>query len=160
FVVLPLLAIGLHFFRRAAREAFRQVRTHIGRLNGFLQEHISGMSVVQLFGQETRTARQFDGVNDAYRQANHRAIGLDAGIYAFGEGVSTTSVAILLVMASSEILGGTETLGTAVAFVEYLQRFYLPVRDLSTKYTLVQSALAGAERVFSLVDEPERITEG
>ncbi|MEW5853836.1 MAG: ABC transporter ATP-binding protein [Myxococcota bacterium] len=159
FVVLPLLAVGVHYFRRAAREAFREVRTQVGRLNGFLQEHISGMAVVQLFGQEARTARKFDEINDAYRKANQRAIALDAGIYAFVESVSTTSVAILLVMASSEILGGTETLGVAVAFVEYLQRFYLPVRDLSTKYTLVQSALAGAERVFSLIDEPEHITE-
>ncbi len=157
FAVLPVLAVGLHLFRKAAREAFRAVRTHLSRINGFTQEHISGMAVVQLFGQQERTARTFDEMNRAFRGANVRAIQLDAAMYAFVEAVSTASVAVLLTVASAQLSNNALTLGVAVAFVEYLQRFFLPVRDLSTKYTVVQSALAAGERIFQLLDEPEPI---
>lgn len=159
FAVLPVLAVGLHFFRKAARDAFREVRTHISRINGFLQEHISGMSVVQLFGQQERTAAHFDEMNQAFKAANQRAIKLDAGIYAFVEAVSTVSVALLLVSSGTGIAENVVTLGVAVAFVEYLQRFFMPVRDLATKYTVVQSALAAGERIFALLDEPETISD-
>ena len=158
FAVLPVLAIGLHHFRNAARDAFRATRTHISRINGFLQEHISGMAVVQLFGQQARTAATFDEMNLAYKAANQRAIKLDAGIYAFVEAISTTSVALLLVASGWDVAGNAVSLGVAVAFVEYLQRFFMPVRDLATKYTVVQSALAAGERIFALLDEPEPIT--
>ncbi|MBI5496814.1 MAG: ABC transporter ATP-binding protein [Deltaproteobacteria bacterium] len=156
FLLLPALAVGLRLFRRAAREAFRAVRTQVARLNGFLAEHIAGMAVVQMFGQEARTAAEFDGLNRAHRDANFRSISLDAGMYAFVEAISTASVAGVLVFAADEVAGSAISLGVAVAFVDYLQRFFLPVRDLSSKYTVVQSALAAAERIFELVDEPER----
>jgi ATP-binding cassette subfamily B multidrug efflux pump len=155
--LLPLLAVALHFFRKAARDAFREVRTHTSAINGFLQEHISGMSVVQLFGAEARTARRFEEMNAGFKGANVRAITLDATIYAVVDAVSMMSVALLLVVASAEVAGNAVTLGVAVAFVEYLQRFFMPLRDMATKYTLVQSALAAGERIFQLMDEPERV---
>ncbi len=139
-------------FRRLVREAFREIRTRLARLNGFLQEHLSGIRIVQAFAQERLAAQRFDELNHAYRQASARAIFADAALYAIVEAVGSFALAGLLWHGGGRIFAGTLSFGVLVAFVEYLQKFFAPIRDLSTKYTVLQQAMAAAERIFELLD--------
>ncbi len=151
----PVLFGIATFFRRWVRDAFREIRLKLARLNTFLQEHLSGIKVVQAFAQEARIDREFDAINVDYRQANARAITADAALYSIVEAVGSIAVAALLWHGGSRIARGTLTFGVLVAFVEYLGKFFGPIRDLSTKYTVMQQAMAAAERVFSLLDTRE-----
>jgi ATP-binding cassette subfamily B protein len=151
----PVLFGIAAFFRRLVRDAFREIRVKLARLNAFLQEHLSGIKVVQAFAQESRIDGEFDGINVDYRRANSRAIAADAALYAIVEAVGAMAVAALLWYGGHRIAGGTLSFGVLVAFVEYLGKFFAPIRDLSTKYTVMQQAMAGAERVFALLDTAE-----
>ncbi len=151
----PVLFGIASLFRRLVRDAFREIRLKLARMNAFLQEHLSGMKVVQAFAQEARVDREFDAINFDYRQANARAISADAALYAIVEAVGSIAVAALLWHGGGRIARGTLTFGVLVAFVEYLGKFFAPIRDLSTKYTVMQQAMAAAERVFSLLDTVE-----
>jgi ATP-binding cassette subfamily B protein len=151
----PVLFGIATFFRRWVRDAFREIRLKLARMNTFLQEHLSGMKVVQAFAQEARVDREFDAINLDYRRANARAITADAALYSIVEAVGVMAVAGLLWHGGNRIAGGTLTFGVLVAFVEYLGKFFAPIRDLSTKYTVMQQAMAAAERVFSLLDTVE-----
>ncbi|HET6283555.1 MAG TPA: ABC transporter ATP-binding protein, partial [Polyangia bacterium] len=142
-------------FRRLVRDAFREIRTRLAWLNVFLQEHLSGMKIVQAFAQEDRVAAQFDQINRDYRQANNRAIRADAALYSIVEAVGSIAVAGLLWHGGLRIAGGTLTFGVLVAFIEYLSKFFTPIRDLSTKYTVMQQAMAASERIFALLDTVE-----
>jgi ATP-binding cassette subfamily B protein len=148
----PVLFGIAALFRRLVRDAFREIRLKLARLNAFLQEHLSGIKVVQAFAQEARIDAEFDVINVDYRRANSRAIAADAALYAIVEAVGAIAVAALLWHGGNRIAGGTLTFGVLVAFVEYLGKFFGPIRDLSTKYTVMQQAMAGAERVFTLLD--------
>jgi ATP-binding cassette subfamily B protein len=134
------------------RDAFREIRAKLARLNAFLQEHLSGMKVVQAFAQEARVDGEFDTINVEYRRANSRAIFADASLYSIVEAVGSIAVAGLLWHGGARIAHGTLTFGVLVAFIQYLEKFFAPIRDLSTKYTVMQQAMAAAERVFSLLD--------
>ena len=151
----PVLFGIAAFFRRWVRDAFREIRTKLARMNAFLQEHLSGIKVVQAFAQESRVDREFDAINLDYRRANARAITADAALYSIVEAVGAIAVAGLLWHGGNRIAGGTLTFGVLVAFVEYLGKFFAPIRDLSTKYTVMQQAMAAAERVFTLLDTAE-----
>jgi len=151
----PVLFAIAAYFRRWVRDAFREIRVKLARMNAFLQEHISGMKVVQAFAQEEKVARAFDGINVDSRRANARAIAADAALYSIVEAVGSIAVAGLLWHGGVRIAAGTLTLGVLVAFVEYLAKFFAPIRDLSTKYTVMQQAMAAAERVFTLLDTVE-----
>ena len=151
----PVLFALAAYFRRWVRDAFREIRVKLARMNSFLQEHLSGMKVVQAFAQESKVDREFDEINVDYRRANARAIAADAALYAIVEAVGSVAVAGLLWHGGSRIAGGTLTFGVLVAFIEYLTKFFAPIRDLSTKYTVMQQAMAAAERVFSLIDTDE-----
>jgi ATP-binding cassette subfamily B protein len=151
----PVLFAIAALFRRWVRDAFREIRVKLARMNTFLQEHLSGMKVVQAFAQEERVAREFDAINVDYRRANARAIAADAALYAIVEAVGSIAVAGLLWHGGVRIASGTLTFGVLVAFVEYLGKFFGPIRDLSTKYTVMQQAMAAAERVFTLLDTQE-----
>jgi len=151
----PVLFAIAAYFRRWVRDAFREIRVKLARMNAFLQEHISGMKVVQAFALEELVARAFDGINVDYRRANARAIAADAALYSIVEAVGSIAVAGLLWHGGVRIAAGTLTLGVLVAFVEYLAKFFAPIRDLSTKYTVMQQAMAAAERVFTLLDTVE-----
>jgi ATP-binding cassette subfamily B protein len=148
----PVLALVAALFRRLVREAFREIRTRLARLNAFLQEHLSGVKVVQAFAQEELAARRFAELNRGYRTASARAISADAALYAIVEAIGTFALAGLLWHGGARIYGGTLTFGILVAFVEYLQKLFAPIRDLSTKYTVMQQAMAAGERVFGLLD--------
>ncbi|MES1164233.1 MAG: ABC transporter ATP-binding protein, partial [Verrucomicrobiota bacterium] len=151
----PVLFGIASLFRRLVRDAFREIRLKLARMNAFLQEHLSGIKVVQAFAQEARVDHEFDVINLDYRRANARAISADAALYAIVEAVGAIAVAALLWHGGNRIAGGTLTFGILVAFVEYLGKFFAPIRDLSTKYTVMQQAMAAAERVFALLDTAE-----
>lgn len=151
----PVLFAIAAFFRRWVRDAFREIRLKLARMNAFLQEHLSGIKVVQVFAREERVYGEFDVINVDYRRANARAITADAALYSIVEAVGAIAVAGLLWHGGSRIAGGTLTIGILVAFVEYLGKFFAPIRDLSTKYTVMQQAMAAAERVFMLLDTNE-----
>jgi ATP-binding cassette subfamily B protein len=152
--LMPLMAIAINFFRIRARQSYRLIRERIARINAFLQEHISGMAIVQLFVREARTFREFDQLNDAHRRANQLSNMYEAALFSLVEAVASISIALTVWYASGRIVAGAIAFGTLVAFVEYVQKFFIPIRDFSTKYAVMQSAMAAAERVFQLLDTP------
>ena len=152
--LMPVLLLAINFFRIRARQSYRLIRERIARINSFLQEQISGMAIVQLFGREVRTYREFDALNDSHREANHASNVYEAWLFSIVEAVSSISIALTVWYASGRIVDGVIAFGTLVAFVEYIQKFFIPIRDFSTKYAVMQSAMAAAERVFQLLDTP------
>jgi ATP-binding cassette, subfamily B, multidrug efflux pump len=152
--LMPVMAIAINFFRVRARHSYRQIRERIARINAFLQEHISGMAIVQLFVREERTFREFEALNDDHRVANHLSNVYEASLFSLVEAISSISIALTVWYASGRIVAGVIAFGTLVAFVEYIQKFFIPIRDFSTKYAVMQSAMAAAERVFQLLDTP------
>ncbi len=157
FVAVPPLAILVDRFRRRAREAFREIRTKTARMNTYLGEQVAGISVVQAYGQQERCQAEFDEINEAYRVANHQSIRYDALLFAVVEMFATVCTATLLFVGARAAGVGTDaaTIGTLVAFVQYISRFFEPLRELSGKYTIMQSSMAGAERIFQLLASPE-----
>ena len=154
FAVLPLLVGAAVAIRKPVRRAYRDVRTRLAQLNAELQETISGMAVIQLFGREAARAGELRELSDRYRRAQFRRMGLDSTLYAVAEAVGAIVVAALLWWGGIEILDGTLTFGVLVAFMQYTQRFYLPIRDASAKFSVMQAATVSAERVFALLDTP------
>ena len=150
--LMPVIVLAIDFFRRRARHSYRLIRERIARINAFLQEAISGMAVTQLFVREERTYREFDALNDANREANHQSNVAEAALFSLVECMSSISVAATVWYASGRIVDGVIAFGTLVAFIEYIQKFFVPIRDFSTKYAVMQSAMAAAERVFGLLD--------
>lgn len=152
--VVPLIAIGTSVFRRAVRESYRRVRLAVARINTFLQEHITGMAVVQVFNRERLAFEEFRGINDEHRNAWTDAVFAYAVYYPMVEILSTFAVAMILWFGGLRVLHGTLTIGIVVAFIQYAQRFFRPIQDLSDKYNILQTAMAGAERIFKLLDAP------
>jgi ATP-binding cassette subfamily B protein len=144
-------------FRKPSREAFRDVRARLAQLNGFLNEAISGMSLVQVFRQEPTVGHEFEEVNGHYRDANYRAITYDAVTYATVEGIGSVAIALMLFLGVGLFAKGAVSIGVFVAFIDYLRRFFGPITELSTKYTVMQSAMASAERIFDLLDQKPTI---
>jgi ATP-binding cassette subfamily B multidrug efflux pump len=150
--LLPLMLLAINFFRLKARQSYRLIRERIARLNAYLQEAISGMMVIQLFAREDKTFWEFDHYNDVHRQANHWANVYEATLFSLVEAVSSISFALIVWYGGGEILAGALAFGTLVAFIEYVQKFFVPIRDFSSKYAVMQSAMSAAERVFELLD--------
>ena len=153
FAVLPLLVVFVSAMRSRAREAFRRVRTLLSQMNAFLNESIQGMTLIQAFRQERHMQAEFEDVNAEYRNANLLSIRYDAMTYAVVEGLSTVATASILILGLSLFVRGEVEIGLFVAFVEYLRRFFMPINELSTKYTVLQSAMASAERCVDLLDQ-------
>jgi ATP-binding cassette subfamily B protein len=152
FSLLPVLVVAASYFGIGARKAYREVRTRLSRLNGFLQESLQGMSVVQLFAREAHERGRFRALNDDYRRALFGSTVYEASLYASVEALGSAAVAMLIWYGSVQIASDALTFGTLVAFIQYTSRFFLPIRDLGAKYTVMQSAMAGAERIFQLLD--------
>ena len=157
FTVLPLLVGAAVAIRKPVRRAYREVRTRLAQLNAELQETISGMAVIQLFGREAARSGELRELGDRYRRAQFRRMGFDTSLYAVAEAVGAIVVAALLWWGGIEILDGTLTFGVLVAFMQYTQRFYLPIRDASAKFSVMQAATVSAERVFALLDTPPEV---
>lgn len=158
FSILPLLLGLTLWFKVRARQRYRQVRVRIARINSFLQEHITGMSVVQLFNREEPAYRQFRDINEDHRAANVEAIFYYAVYYPMVELITTLGVALLIWYGGGQVLHGALSLGALIAFLQYARQFYQPLADLSEKYNILQGAMASSERIFALLDRPVDIT--
>jgi ATP-binding cassette subfamily B protein len=154
FAVLPLILISTWIFRDRVRDANRRIRTAIARINAFLQEHISGMSVVQLFNREKKSKEQFAELNRIHMEAYKDAILAFAIFFPAVELFSTAAIAIVFWYGGLRSFGGLVTVGLLVTFTQYAQRFFRPIQDLSEKFNILQSAMAACERIFKLLDEP------
>ena len=152
--VLPLIALVTQWFRRNARQSYRQVRGWIARINAFLQENITGMATVQLFRREGRHFERFDAINQGHRDANVASIFYYAVFYPLIEVLGALALAAILWFGGGWTLQGTLELGSLVAFVLYSQRFFRPISDLSEKFNVLQAAMASSERIFGLLDTP------
>ncbi|MDH3745095.1 MAG: ABC transporter ATP-binding protein/permease [Acidobacteriota bacterium] len=157
FAILPALALLTLWFRVRARQSYREVRAKLAAINSFLQEHITGMSLIQLFNRERSTLDAFDGVNDGHRAANIRAIFYYAIYYPMVELITAMGVALILWYGGGRVMADALSIGALVAFLQYAQRFYQPLSDLSEKYNILQAAMASSERVFQLVDQHTEI---
>jgi ATP-binding cassette subfamily B multidrug efflux pump len=157
FAVLPLIVFIAQWFRRNVRDSYRVVRGWIARINAFLQENITGMSTVQLFRREALNFERFDEIDRKHRDANIESIFYYAVFYPAVEAVSTLSTALIIWYGGGSVIGGALTLGALVAFIQYAQRFFRPISDMSEKFNVLQSAMASSERIFKLLDEPVAI---
>ncbi|MBK9690253.1 MAG: ABC transporter ATP-binding protein [Gemmatimonadetes bacterium] len=152
FAVMPVMYLSAVTFRRHVRSSFRDIRTRVARLNAFLQEHLSGLRVVQLFGREQAEAAAFAAVNRDHLQAHLRSITVYAIFFPVVEFLTSVALALLLWYGGLRVLDGTLTVGVLAAFIQLTRRFFQPLQDLSEKYNLLQSAMASSERIFQLLD--------
>ncbi len=159
FAVLPLIVIVTMAFRRAVRESYRKIRIAIARINAYLQEHIVGMSVLQLFNREEASCRDFDQINRVHMQAYKDSIMAYGLFYPAVEFLGTLAIIIILYYGGILKLDGAVTVGTLIAFIQYSQRFFRPIQDLSDKYNILQSAMASSERIFKVLDTPVKIDD-
>ncbi|HKC76333.1 MAG TPA: ABC transporter ATP-binding protein, partial [Chloroflexota bacterium] len=169
FVILPVLVVFMSLFRRAMRDSYRQVRTRLARLNAYIAENISGTQIVQLFNREQRNFTAFDALNLDYLGANLRSLFYFALFYPTVSVLSSVAIALIVWYGGGNVLapaaGGSRgvlpalTLGSLVAFLSYADRFFVPIRDLSEKYNILQGAMAASERIFGILDERETIVD-
>lgn len=152
FAVIPALFLVTNWFRRGSRRSFREVRRWVARINAFLQEHLVGMGVVQLFRREARARTAFSEVNRAHTEANVRQIFYYAVFYPAVDVLAAVAVGLILVYGGERVLRGGLTMGALVAFIQYSERFWRPISDLSEKFNILQSAMASSERIFTLLD--------
>src|ERR1700682_1068190 len=156
--VLPLILIVTFVFRKFVREANRRIRTAIARINAFLQEYISGMSIVQIFNRERKARVEFAKRNRDHMLAYKDAILAFAFFYPTVEFLGVAAIALILWVGGLSVLSNALTLGVLVAFMQYATRFFRPIQDLSEKFNILQSAMAASERIFKLLDEPVAIS--
>jgi ATP-binding cassette subfamily B protein len=159
FSVLPIIVLVTAAFRKAVRESYRRIRVAIARINAYLQEHITGMPVLQLFNREERSFQEFEKINRTHMEAYKDSILAYGLFYPAVELLGMIAVAIILYLGGGMALRGLVTVGTAIAFIQYSQRFFRPIQDLSDKYNLLQAAMASSERIFKLLDTPVTITD-
>ena len=154
FSILPVLGYVAYTFRRRMRQSFREVRARLARLNSFLAESIGGMPIIQVFNRQKDEQLRFNELNASYRDANMPVIFWDAALYAIVETLSSIAVALIIWYGGGEIVKGALTFGVLVAFIQYIEKFFTPIRDLSAKYSVMQGAMAALERIFALLDTP------
>jgi ATP-binding cassette subfamily B protein len=159
FAVIPFIYFAATVFRVRVRAAYRDIRVRLARINSFLQEHLSGMRVVQLFGREARAAARFDSVNREHLDAHLASITVYAVFFPVIELLTSIAIASLRVYGGGRVFGHTLTVGVLAAFLQLLRRFFRPLQDLSEKFNILQSAMASSERVFALLDEPETVRD-
>lgn len=151
--VLPVLIYGTFLFRKKVRQNYRDVRLHLARLNSYMQEHIGGMSIVQIFNRQKPEFEKFKSINEGYKKANIDSIFYYAIFYPGVEFISSVAVALIIWYGGGEVIQNTLTIGVLFAFIQFTEMFFRPVRDLSEKYNILQTAMASSERVFKLLDD-------
>ena len=157
FSILPLLLAVTFYFRRKMREGFRMVRIRIARINSFLQEALSGMAIIQLFNRQDKSWKRFDELNQDHMQAHLYTVFYYALFFPLIELIASISMAIILWYGGLRVMDGALTFGVLVAFIQYVEKFYKPISDLSEKYNIFQAAMAASERIFGLMDTHESI---
>lgn len=159
YAVIPFVMLVSHLFRKHVRETYRDIRARLARINAFLQERITGMRIVQLFGQEDREAKRFTQLNQAHLDSHLKSITVYALYFPAIEILTSVALALLLVAGASRVGAGTLTVGTVAAFLQLVRRFFQPLQDLSEKYNILQSAMASSERIFTLLDTPAGVSD-
>lgn len=157
FTVLPFLLVVTAIFRHFLRKAYRTIRVKVARLYAHLQESINGMHVIQMFVREDVSAEEHADINAEYRNANFRSIRYDAMLYAVVEAVGSITIGAIIWYGSGQVLEDLVSIGVLVAFIEYMKKFFVPIRDIAQKYNLLQSALTAGERVIGLLDTDMRL---
>lgn len=152
--VLPLLIIATVIFRKKVRVVYSETRRLIGKLNAFLNEYITGITTIQLYGQEQSRFNEFDDINTEHRNVQLKTITYYASFFPVVEFTSALALALILWYTSSHIFEGTMSLGILIAFTQYAEMFFRPIRDLTEKYNTLQSAVAAAERIYDILDTP------
>lgn len=158
-VFVPLALVLTLVFSRLAREKFRAIRSQLSKINSFVQESVSGISIIQLFGRQRRWYERFDGLSTEYLNRTLKQIRLFAAFMPLTELMSWTAVALILLYGGHLVLGNDLSIGELIAFIAYMRLFFQPLRELAQKYSIVQSALASAERIFDMLDTKREITE-
>jgi ATP-binding cassette subfamily B protein len=159
-LVMPLMVWVTFWFRNNVREQYRETRKQVSRLNSFIQEHVTGMHIVQLFNREEEEMDRFESINDEHRAAHLKTIFYYAIFWPSIEFISTIALAAVLWFGGLRAMAGSAlTLGVLVAFIQYARQFFEPIRDLSNQYDTLQRAMAGAERIFGLLEEDHRLPE-
>lgn len=158
-IVVPLLFYATFLFRKKVRETYRDVRLHLARLNSYMQEHVTGMNVVQIFGREKEELNKFSAINRDYRAANIKSVFYYAVFFPVVELLSAITLGLIIWYGGGEVIQSKLTLGVLFAFFQYTEMFWRPVRDLSEKYNILQSAMASSERIFKLLDNDTIIKE-
>jgi len=156
FLIMPVVVAVTAVMRMQMRETYRAIRTRIGRINGFLQESVSGILTLQLFNREARALEDFDRLNDDYLKANLRSVALFAVFMPLMSLTGSLTFALILWIGGGRVIQHALTLGTLVLFLQLSDRLYQPIRDLSEKYNILQAAMAASERIFGVLDEPAR----
>ena len=159
FSITPFIVLVSIWFRSGARRTYRQVRARIAAINAFLQEHISGISTVQLFNRETKEEAKFEGLNARHRDANIDSIYYYSVFYPVIELIQSAGIALIVWYGGGQVLQGVLSVGALIAFFQYAQRFYEPISDLSEKYNILQAAMAASERIFKLLDTEVKIVD-
>lgn len=159
FTALPLLIVATFVFRAKVRDVYREVRITLAKANAFLQEHFTGMKIVQLFAQEKATSEKFDRINAELRNNHFRSVLYYAVFFPTVEIIGALSVGLLLYYGGFTIADGTLTFGALVAFIQLVQRFYRPIADLAEKYNILQASMASSERIFGLLDTKPAIVD-
>lgn len=157
--VMPLMLYATFWFKRKVRDAYRDTRAQVARLNAFMQEHVSGMRIVQLFGREEEEMQRFEAVNDDHRQAHVRTIFYFALFWPAIDLVSSIALGLVIWYGGLSAMTSTLTVGVLIAFIQYARQFFEPMRNLSDQFNTLQSAMAGAERIFDLLDTDASIPE-
>jgi len=158
-IILPIIVIFTIQFSRLARDVFRKIRTNLARINSFIQESISGVSIIHLFLQEKETYKKFRELNLKYYKSNMFQIKIFAVFLPIIEILSSVALALIIWYGGKDILYGKISIGVLVAFIAYMRLFFQPVRELSQKYSIIQSAMASAERIFQLLDIREPVEQ-
>lgn len=161
FAVIPFVVMVSGLFRKGVRDTYRDIRVRLARINSFLQERLTGMRIVQLFGQEKREAQRFDELNRSHLDANLKSITIYALYFPAIELLTSIALAILIVAGASRVRANLLSVGTVAAFLQLVRRFFQPLQDLSEKYNILQTAMASSERIFTLLDTvpsvPDRV---
>ena len=157
--VMPVMAYGVFQFRRKVRVQYRETRKQVARLNSFLQEHISGMHIVQAFNREREEMKRFSGINHEHRAAQIKTIFYFALFWPMVDIVASTALGLVIWFGGLQAMAGTLTIGVLIAFIQFSRQFFEPIRNLSDQYNTLQSAMAGAERIFGLLDEDAALAE-
>lgn len=157
--VMPAMAYGVFLFRSKVRVQYRETRKQVARLNSFLQEHISGMHIVQAFNREREEMKRFSGINHEHRAAQIKTIFYFALFWPMVDIVASTALGLVIWFGGLQAMAGTLTIGVLIAFIQFSRQFFEPIRNLSDQYNTLQSAMAGAERIFGLLDEDASLAE-
>ncbi len=157
--ILPVLIIATGIFRKKVRESYRRIRILIAKLNSYIQEHITGITIVQYFSKEKRTTDEFEEINRDHTEQNKKSVFYYAVFFPIVELIGAISVGMIIWYGGGQVVQSAVSIGVLVSFIQFTEMFFRPIRDLSEKYNILQTAMASSERIFALLDEKPSITD-